>query len=194
MRRRSPERVRVWRDLLDAWQRSGQTVNAFCRDRKLTRSNFDRWRRILARDPSESSRSSAFVPVRVVAEPMVEVVLLSGIVVRLPLSAAPEGVIVGRYLDDARFAIDNGDAERAIRPIAVGRANWLQIGGDGGLPTASVLLSLCASARRSRLDPWAYLAHVLSELTIRTPGADLADLLPDERARTLGRPERRPVG
>jgi transposase len=99
-----------------------------------------------------------------------------------------------RYLDDARFAIDNGDAERAIRPIAVGRANWLQIGGDGGLPTASVLLSLCVSARRSRLDPWTYLAHVLSELTIRTPGADLADLLPDERARTPGRPERRPVG
>jgi transposase len=39
-----------------------------------------------------------------------------------------------RYLNDARFAIDNGAAERAIRPIAVGRANWLQIGGDGGLP------------------------------------------------------------
>ena len=31
-----------------------------------------------------------------------------------------------RYLDDARFAIDNGAAERAIRPLAIGRANWLQ--------------------------------------------------------------------
>lgn len=33
-------------------------------------------------------------------------------------------------------AIDNGEAERAIRPLAVGRANWLHV---GGLKTASVL-------------------------------------------------------
>jgi hypothetical protein len=91
-----------------------------------------------------------------------------------------------RYVNDARFAIDNGEAERAIRPIAIGRANWLQIGGDGGLPTASVLLSICASARRNHLNPWAYLTHVMSELPTRSGGADLADLLPDEWARTRG--------
>ena len=91
MRRRSPELVRVWRDVLDAWERSGQTVNAFCRDRKLTRSNFDRWRRILAAEPARS-KSSSFVPVRVVAEPMAEVVLPSGILVRLPLTAPPDAV------------------------------------------------------------------------------------------------------
>src|SRR5688572_12914 len=99
MSRHNPERVRIWRDLIDAWKRSGRTINAFCRDRKLTRSNFDRWRRILAHDPSDSSGGkspssppSVFVPLRVVAEPMAEVVLLSGIVVRLPLGAAPEVV------------------------------------------------------------------------------------------------------
>ena len=94
MSRHNPERVRTWRELIDAWKRSGQSVNAFCRGRKLTRSNFDRWRRILACDPSESSSSSssAFVPLRVVAEPMAEVVLPSGIMVRLPLSATPEAV------------------------------------------------------------------------------------------------------
>ena len=86
-------------------------------------------------------------------------------------------------MNDARFAIDSGEAERAIRPIAVGRANWLQLGGDGGLATTSVLLSVCASARRSRLNPWAYLTHVLSSLPARTPGSNLADLLPDEWAR-----------
>jgi transposase len=75
-----------------------------------------------------------------------------------------------RYLHDARFAIDNGAAERAVRPIAVGRANWLQIGGDGGLATASVLLSVCASARRNRLDPWAYLTDALSEMPARRAG------------------------
>jgi hypothetical protein len=92
MRRRSPERVRVWRDVIDAWRRSGQTINAFCRDRKLTRSNFDRWRRILAAEPFKSNPTSTFVPLRVVAEPMAEVVLPSGILVRLPLTAPPDAV------------------------------------------------------------------------------------------------------
>ena len=96
-----------------------------------------------------------------------------------------------RYLNDARFAIDNGAAERAIRPLAVGRGNWLHVGGDRGLKTASVLLSVCASATRHRLDPWSYLAHVLSELPARRPGADLADLLPDGWAKSRGASPRR---
>jgi hypothetical protein len=89
-----PEKVRAWRALVDAWKRSGQTVNAFCRARRLTRSNFDRWRRILAADSVVScpTPSPAFVPVRVVAEPMAEVVLRSGVVVRLPLGAASDAV------------------------------------------------------------------------------------------------------
>ena len=94
MRRRSPERVRIWRDVMDAWQRSGQTVNAFCRDRKLTRSNFDRWRRILAAEPAKAKTSApaAFVPLRVVAEPTAEVLLPSGVLVRLPLATPPDAV------------------------------------------------------------------------------------------------------
>jgi hypothetical protein len=93
-----PEKVRAWRVLVEAWKRSGQTVNAFCRARQITRSNFDRWRRILAADPVVSppnpipTPSPAFVPVRVVAEPMAEVVLRSGIVVRVPLGAAADAV------------------------------------------------------------------------------------------------------
>lgn len=94
MRRRSPERVRVWRDVLDAWKRSGQTVNAFCRDRKLTRSNFDRWRRILGAERARPKCPSpaTFVPVEVVVEPTAEVVLPSGVVVRLPLTSSPDAV------------------------------------------------------------------------------------------------------
>jgi len=84
-----------------------------------------------------------------------------------------------RYLDDARFSIDNGEAERAIRPLAVGRANWLQIGGDGGLKTASVLLSVCASATRHRLNPWSYLRDVLIQLAARSAGNVVNELLPD---------------
>jgi transposase len=84
-----------------------------------------------------------------------------------------------RYLNDARFAIDNGAAERAIRPLAIGRSNWLHVGGDGGLKTASVLLSVCASATRHRLNPWSYVRDVLDQLAARSADADVSDLLPD---------------
>jgi len=94
MSQHNPEKVRTWRATIDAWKQSGLTINAFCRDRKLTRSNFARWRRILAGDPSKSSSlpSPVFVPLRVTAELMAEVVLPSGVLVRLPLGAAPDAV------------------------------------------------------------------------------------------------------
>ncbi len=90
MSKQRPEKVPAWQATIDAWMRSGQTVNAFCRARQITRSNFDRWQRILAADPvvSPQTPSPVFVPVRVVAEPMAEVVLRSGVVVRVPLGAA----------------------------------------------------------------------------------------------------------
>jgi len=87
-----------------------------------------------------------------------------------------------RYLDDARFAIDNGAAERASRPLAIGRANWLHVGGDGGLKAAAVLLSACASATRHRLNSWSYLRDVLDQLATRSGGNDVGDLLPDRWA------------
>ncbi len=94
MSRHRPEKVHVWRAAIDAGKRSGQTVNAICRARKLTRSNFDRWWRILAAEPGGSPPvpAAAFVPLCVVAEPMAEVVLRSGIVVRVLLAAAAEAV------------------------------------------------------------------------------------------------------
>ena len=82
-----------------------------------------------------------------------------------------------RYPSDASFSIDNNAAERAIRPLAVGRKNWLFIGGDGGLKTASVLASLWASVKRHGLNPWAYFTDVLTQLA--TKPSDLTHLLPD---------------
>jgi hypothetical protein len=83
-----------------------------------------------------------------------------------------------RYLEDGRLTIDNGPAEQAVRPLAVGRNNWLHIGGDGGLRTTAVLLSVAASVKRHEINPWAYLTHILTQLPSRRPGADLTDLLP----------------
>jgi hypothetical protein len=93
---------------------------------------------------------------------------------------------LGVYLTDGRLTIDNAAAEQAIRPLCVGRRNWLHLGGDGGLRPTAVLLSVAASARRHGLDPWVYLRRVLTELSARPPGADLTDLLPGSGTATAG--------
>ena len=51
------------------------------------------------------------------------------------------------------------------------------MGGDGGLTSASVLMSLCASAKRHGVNPWAYLSDVLTQLAAKP--ADVTNLLPD---------------
>lgn len=91
---------------------------------------------------------------------------------------------LGVYLTDGRLMIDNAAAEQAIRPLAVGRRNWLHLGGDRALKPTAVLLSIAASTRRQGLNPWVYFKHVLTELPARPPSADLADLLPDVWARS----------
>ena len=93
------------------------------------------------------------------------------------------------YLTDGRLTIDNHPAEQAIRPLAVGRRNWLHIGADGGMTPAAVLLSMAASAKRHRVNPWEYFKHILTEMPARPPNADLTDLLPDEWAKIHNRPQ-----
>jgi transposase len=88
---------------------------------------------------------------------------------------------LGRYLGDARFTIDNNVAERAVRPLAIGRKNWLFVGGDGGLHSAAVLMSVCASAKRHGLNPWVYLTDVLTQLAAKP--TDVTNLLPDAWAK-----------
>jgi hypothetical protein len=84
-----------------------------------------------------------------------------------------------RYLEDGRLTIDNSPAEQALRPLAVGRRNWLHIAGDGGLRSAAVLLSVAASAKRHGVDPWAYVQHIFTASAARPRAADFSDLLPD---------------
>lgn len=83
-----------------------------------------------------------------------------------------------RFVDDGDLAIDNNVAERAIRPLAIGRKNYLFAGNDGGGETAAILYSLIASARRHELDPFAYLRDVLARIG-DTPVGELEQFLPD---------------
>jgi transposase len=68
------------------------------------------------------------------------------------------------FLDDGRVAIDNNSAERAMRPIGIGRKNWLFAGNDAGGETLAKAMTLIESAKLSGLNPQAYLADVLARI------------------------------
>jgi hypothetical protein len=82
-----------------------------------------------------------------------------------------------RYLDDGTIEIDNNPVERAIRPIALGRKNWLFAGSDTGGARAAAIASLITSARLNRIEPEAYLRHVLERIA-ENPIKRIAELLP----------------
>ena len=81
------------------------------------------------------------------------------------------------YCTDGDLDIDNNVAERGLRRIAVGRANWTFMGSDNGGTTAAILFSFIATCERHHLNPFEYLRDVL-EPHRQTPISKLAELLP----------------
>ena len=75
--------------------------------------------------------------------------------------------------------IDNNFAERAMRPIAIGRKNWLFVGSEQAGHRAAVLTSLIASCKNNFVEPWAYLKDVFTKMSQPTSSDELAALLPD---------------
>lgn len=65
------------------------------------------------------------------------------------------------FVLDGRIPIDNGEVERQIRRIAVGRRNWLFTKGDRAARRLCTVASLCATCRKLGIDPWEYLRDVL---------------------------------
>lgn len=86
------------------------------------------------------------------------------------------------YTQHAWARIDNNVAERAVRPLAIGRKNWLFVGNEEGGEAAAVLLSLIQSCRAIGVDPRAYLEDVMRGL-MSHPANKLYELLPDHWAK-----------
>ena len=86
-----------------------------------------------------------------------------------------------RYTEDGRIPIDNNVIERLLRPVAIGRKNYLFFGSEKGGKTAATLYTLVQSARRNCVDVWPYLTDVLRRIAAIAPGdtAALEALLPD---------------
>lgn len=65
------------------------------------------------------------------------------------------------FLDDGRVAIDNNTAERAVKPVVIGRKNWMFAGADSGAEVLADAMTIIETAKMSGLNPEAYLADVL---------------------------------
>ena len=82
-----------------------------------------------------------------------------------------------RYLDDGHLPIDNNWAENQIRPIAIGRNNWLFAGSLRAGQRAAAIMSLIHSARLNGHDVCTYLKDVLERLPSQ-PASRVGELFP----------------
>lgn len=81
------------------------------------------------------------------------------------------------FLEDGRVAIDNNPAERGLRPIGVGRRNWLFAGSDTGGETLARAMTVIETAKMNGLDPQAYLTDIFTRIHDH-PNKQLHQLLP----------------
>jgi hypothetical protein len=82
-----------------------------------------------------------------------------------------------RYIDDGDVPIDNNWVENQIRPIAIGRSNWLFAGSLRAGKRAAAVMTLVHSARINGIDPYAYLRDALERLPT-LPASRITELLP----------------
>jgi transposase len=81
-----------------------------------------------------------------------------------------------RFIDDGDLPIDNNWVENRIRPIALGRQNWLFAGSLRAGKRAAAVMSLVHSAKLNGHDPYAYLRDVLERLPTH-PASRIGELL-----------------
>lgn len=84
------------------------------------------------------------------------------------------------FTTDGQLEIDNNRIENEIRPIALGRKNYLFAGSHESAQRIAMIYSLLASCKSNQIDPMKWLVHLLEELPNRTVN-DIEDLLPQKR-------------
>jgi transposase len=82
------------------------------------------------------------------------------------------------YCEHAWARLDNNVAERAVRPLAIGRKNWLFVGNKSGGEAAGVILSLVQTCRAVGANPREYLEDVMKRLMMHN-SQKVHELLPD---------------
>ncbi|WP_395683118.1 IS66 family transposase [Inquilinus sp.] len=82
------------------------------------------------------------------------------------------------FLEDGRIELDSNIVERSIRPLALNRKNALFAGSDGGAEHWATVASLIETCKLNSIDPFAYVADVISRIVNGHPQSRLDELLP----------------
>lgn len=84
---------------------------------------------------------------------------------------------LNRYVEHGALEIDNNGAERPIKPLVLGRKNWLFIGSEAAAHRSAILLTLVHSAKAQQLDPFAYLRDLIERVSTH-PMSRIDELTP----------------
>lgn len=68
------------------------------------------------------------------------------------------------YLENGHLELDNNTAERAVKPLAIGRKNWMFAGSEGGGKAMAIAYTLIETAKLNNVDPQAWLTWVLAQI------------------------------
>ena len=82
-----------------------------------------------------------------------------------------------RYADSGHLPIDNNPIENAIRPIAIGKKNWLFAGSERAGKRAAAIQTLLATAKANGIEPFTWLKETLEKLPT-CPNSRIDELLP----------------
>lgn len=86
---------------------------------------------------------------------------------------------LSRYVNDGRINIDSNLIENAIRPLALGRRNYLFCGNDASAYRAAIVYSLISTCNAADVDPQTWMDDVLRKIPYhQRDQRDLAELLP----------------
>jgi transposase len=83
-----------------------------------------------------------------------------------------------RCIEDGNLNIDNNRAERAIKPLVIGRKNWMFSNTASGANTSATLYSLVETAKARGLVPFDYINYLLNEIPRLKPDDIVDHLLP----------------
>jgi transposase len=86
---------------------------------------------------------------------------------------------LSRYAETGHLPIDNNPVENCIRPIAIGKKNWMFTGSKEAGERAAVIQTLLGTAKLNGIEPYAWLKHVLTVLpTTKNTPEEIKKLLP----------------
>jgi len=104
-----------------------------------------------------------------------------------------------RFLDDGNIPIDDGATERAIRPFAIGRNNWIACDSIAGAESAAIMYTIVETAKANKANVYYYLRYLLEQVPKHLDGKTLDflnDMLPwsdkylsYEKAQTMSIPK-----